>query len=88
MNKIKYFLVFLILFWLFGFWYVFKTNSKSSRDDTIEYDEQQRNEDDSETHSGDKLHRALFRRVKEAEENLRKLEERNKENELIIQSLK
>jgi len=79
--------VFLILFWLFGFWYVFKTNSKSSRDDS-EYDEQQRHEDDSEIQSGDNLHRALFRRVKEAEENLKKLEERNKENELVIQSLK
>ncbi len=73
------------MFWLFGFWYVFKINSKSSRDYAIEYDEQQRNDEEL---GGDKLHRALIRRVKDAEENLRKLEERNKENELIIQSLK
>ena len=79
MNYLKYFLFSLILLWLLGFIYVFKSGNYSSGSAN-----KNGNEDDDADSFYQRRSRSEFKRL---EEELQRLEMKNKKNELIIKSL-
>ena len=80
MNYLKYFLFSLIILWLFGFLYVFRTGSYGTSGDKSSNSLEQDNEYvDSK--------KQILASFKDLENELKRLEAKNEKNELIIKSL-
>jgi hypothetical protein len=80
MNYLKYFLFSLIILWLFGFLYVFRTGSYGMSGDKSSNSLEQDNEYvDSK--------KQILASFKDLENELKRLEAKNEKNELIIKSL-
>ena len=80
-NYIKYFTVFLIVLWVVAFWFVFKSGSIVSSEKNPQYlDENSPLLKERKTN--------WEKRIKYAEQELSKLEEKIKKNEFIIYNLK
>lgn len=77
-NFIKNFLIFFILIWLLGFWYLFSIKQPNTSDSNITNVEDDTIIDQS----------RLLIRIKRAENDLVGLEIKNKKNELLIQNLR
>ena len=84
MNYIKYLLIFLIVLWVVGFWFAFKssgiTSSFSSSGSQSHYLD--------ENGKPDEINFNWIKRIKYAEKELTNLEDKIKQNEMIIQNLK
>ena len=80
MNYLKYFLFSLIILWLFGFLYVFRTGNYGFSGDKSSNSLEQ----DNEYLDSKKQMLASF---KDLENELKRLEAKNEKNELIIKSL-
>jgi hypothetical protein len=79
-NYIKYFLTFLILFWIAGFWYILFTGNNSSSNSSKNGHE--------ELSGSDSAKYKLMQRIRYAENKLLDLEKKNRENEAIIEELR
>ena len=84
MNYLKYFLFSLILLWLLGFFYVFKSGNYGS-ESSPNVANRNLNEDDDTDSSV--YNRRSSIQLKRLEEELQRLEMKNKKNELIIKQL-
>ena len=81
MNYVKRFLISLILLWVLGFWYVFKfgqgsNNDKSNQDSYLDIEAES---------SVQNL--KLQIRLKQLESDIKDLERKNQNNELLINNL-
>ena len=84
-QYIKYFLTFLVLFWLFGFWYILVFSNKNTNDININSNSNNdNNNNDAENEDKSKL----MNRIRLVEKKLLNLEKQNSENEKLIAKLK
>ena len=83
MNYIKYLLIFLIVLWIVGFWFAFKSSGITSS-----FSPGSQSHYLYENGKHDEINFNWIKRIKFAEKELTNLEDKIIQNEMIIQNLK